>query len=62
MDEQKRKPRPYIGVHFECCQAYRRVHKTADGAAYAGHCPRCMRPIRVRVGEGGSNQRFFRAR
>ncbi|MEQ9616933.1 MAG: hypothetical protein RLN60_02740 [Phycisphaerales bacterium] len=54
-------PRPWIGILFECCNSYARIHKTRDGRAYAGFCPRCNAKIRVPIGEGGTNQRIFRA-
>lgn len=60
--KQKGKELPWIGVMFECCNAYRRIFKRADGTAYEGKCPRCRRSVRVRVGEGGSTNRIFRAR
>ena len=64
MDDRstKRKPRPFLGILFECCNAYARIYRRADGTAYAGGCPSCGRRIKVRVGSGGSDQRFFRAR
>lgn len=51
--------RPWIGVYFSCCRAYARLYRTVDGTAYAGHCPRCARPARVKIGEGGTSGRFF---
>ena len=62
MGSVKRRKRPFIGILFECCRAYGRIYKTAKGDAYAGHCPRCARPFRAKVGAGGTSQRFFRAR
>lgn len=53
--------RPWIGIRFDCCGVYRRLYLTADGGAFAGNCPRCARPARVRVAAGGSSNRFFRA-
>jgi hypothetical protein len=57
-----RPARPFIGVHFECCGVYARVYLTRRGDAYAGHCPRCAKPIRVKAGPGGSKCRFWSAR
>lgn len=54
--------RPWLGLRFDCCQVYYRIYRNAQGTAYEGRCPRCLRAIRVAVGPGGSDQRFFRAR
>ena len=53
--------RPFLGVHFNCCQIYGRIYRNSDSTAYAGHCPRCSRPVRVRIGPGGSDNRFYTA-
>lgn len=51
--------RPFLSVHFKCCGAYARVYRTAAGDAYAGHCPRCARSVRFKVGPGGTDARAF---
>lgn len=51
--------RPWIGVRFLCAGAYVRVPRNADGSAYLARCPRCGKMVRFRVGQGGTNQRFF---
>ncbi|MCL2329972.1 MAG: hypothetical protein FWC56_01565, partial [Phycisphaerae bacterium] len=53
--------RPWIGIQFECCSIYTRIYRNRSGTAYEGRCPRCSRPIRLRVGPGGTNSRMFRA-
>lgn len=54
--------RPYIGVLFECCGVYQRIYRHPDRMVYEGRCPRCLRPVRVRVGREGVSTRLFRAR
>ena len=59
LDENKAKN--FLGIMFECCNVYGRIYKNKEGTFYQGRCPRCMREIKIRVGEGGTSQRFFKA-
>jgi hypothetical protein len=56
-----RAARQFLSIWFRCCNAYGRVYKEADGARYAGRCPRCGAALTVRVGPGGTSQRAFEA-
>jgi len=58
---ERRTPRPFIGVHFECCGVYARIYRRPDQKEYVGRCPRCFRTVRVRVGPDGTDARLFRA-
>ena len=60
-NEAPRPARPFLGLHFKCCGVYSRIYLNATGTAFAGHCPRCARPVRIRVGEEGSSSRFWTA-
>ncbi|MBY0112045.1 MAG: hypothetical protein K2Y21_04430 [Phycisphaerales bacterium] len=51
--------RPYLQVFFRCANHYQRVYRSADGTAYNARCPRCAKPVRFKVGEGGSDSRRF---
>lgn len=59
-NEKQATKRPFLGIWFECCGVYGRIYKNKEGTAYVGRCPKCLRQVRARVGEGGTNQRFFR--
>jgi hypothetical protein len=53
--------RPWVGIRFECCGVYTRVYRNSEGTAYLGYCPRCLKKVRLAVGPGGINSRFFKA-
>ncbi len=55
---QKKK---FISIHFKCCNVYSRIYVNKEGTAYIGRCPVCMTPVRVNIGPGGVNVRFFEA-
>lgn len=54
-----RAPKPYLSVQFKCCSVYQRIYRNNDATAYEGRCPRCAKPVRFLVGQGGTSERFF---
>jgi hypothetical protein len=52
--------RPFISVHFACCNIYTRIYRDAHGKAYQGRCPHCAATVNFPVGAGGTRARFFR--
>ena len=53
--------RRFVGVHFVCCDVYSRVYINRDQTAYEGNCPKCAKRVRLRIGPGGTDARFFTA-
>ena len=53
--------RPFLGVHFACCDVYNRIYINREQTAYVGRCPRCGGLVRFAVGPGGTTARLFRA-
>ena len=56
------KEKKFLCILFECCNMYGRIYKNKEETFYQGRCPKCMREIKIKIAEGGSNQRFFKAR
>jgi hypothetical protein len=54
--------RKFLGVHFQCCNVYARVYINRQQTAYEGRCPRCGKRVDVKIGPGGTDNRFFTAR
>ncbi len=57
----KNQNKNFLGIMFNCCSVYSRIYKNKEGTAYIGRCPKCMRMIRIPVGKGGTDNRFFNA-
>jgi len=60
-ERHRRNPggRRFVGIQFACCGIYSRVYVNRDETAYEGYCPRCSKPVRLRIGPGGTDSRFF---
>ena len=53
--------RRFVGIRFACCDLYVRIYINRESTAYQGNCPRCARPVELKIGPGGSESRFFTA-
>jgi len=61
MEENTNQKKKFLGIMFDCCGVYGRIYPNKEGTYYQGRCPKCLRMVKVKIGEGGTNQRFFRA-
>jgi len=59
---EKKEQRKFIGVKFNCCGIYVRVYINKEGTRYEGRCPKCFQTVNFKVGEGGTENRFFETR
>ena len=50
--------RKFLGIQFDCCGTYSRIYANKENTAYTGNCPRCGKAIRVKIGPGGTENRF----
>ena len=53
--------RKFLGVHFKCCNVYARLYANRQRTAYEGGCPRCGKRASIKIGPGGTSNRFFSA-
>ncbi|MDR3233764.1 MAG: hypothetical protein LBT46_08910 [Planctomycetaceae bacterium] len=53
--------RKFVGIKFNCCRIYVRIYVNQEGTAYEGHCPKCFKPVKLKIGTGGTSSRFFEA-
>jgi hypothetical protein len=57
----RKKARRFVGIHFTCCGVYARIYPNRSETAYEGFCPKCSRKVRLTIGPGGTDRRFFTA-
>ncbi|HWR82933.1 MAG TPA: hypothetical protein VN285_06505 [Candidatus Deferrimicrobium sp.] len=53
--------RPFLGMHFKCCNVYSRIYLNKREDAFVGWCPKCAGPVKVNVSPQGTEGRFFTA-
>lgn len=61
VEKSIRTRRPFLGMHFKCCNVYSRVYLNKKGTAFVGWCPKCAARVEVKVSPLGTDARFFTA-
>ena len=57
-----KRPSRFLGIQYDCCGVYGRAYLNREGTAYEARCPKCFRTVKFRVGDGGTDSRFFTVR
>lgn len=50
--------RPFVGIHFACCNAYVRVYPASVGQKKVLNCPRCARALHVEFSDAEKGTAF----
>lgn len=53
--------RPFVGMHYKCCNIYSRIYLNRSGTAFVGWCPKCARKVMLKVSPDGSDETMFTA-
>ena len=61
VEKVTRARRPFLGMHFKCCNVYSRVYLNKKGTAFVGWCPKYAARVKVKVSPLGTDARFFTA-
>lgn len=56
-----RKPRPFLGMLFTCCNVYQRIYLDKTETAYAGACPKCGKRVTIKAAPGANKTKFWSA-
>jgi len=60
-EEGNKTKRPFIGIHFKCCNVYSRIYINKKQTAFVGWCPKCTKKVEVKISPDGSDSSFFEA-
>ena len=55
------KSKQFVSVEFVCCNAFARIYINSGKDAYEGNCPKCLKPLKLLIGPGGTDNREFKA-
>lgn len=51
--------KPFVGIHFKCCNIYSRIYLNKQHDAFVGWCPKCVKKVVLKISPDGEDSRFF---
>jgi hypothetical protein len=51
--------RPFVGIHFKCCNIYSRIYLNKQHDAFVGWCPKCAKKVVLKIAPDGEESQFF---
>jgi len=59
MPQEEKKPKPFLGIMFKCCNVYNRIYLNKNKDAFVGWCPKCAKKVTVKISPDGDDTMFF---
>ncbi|MCP4725616.1 MAG: hypothetical protein GY863_11295 [bacterium] len=51
--------KPFIGIHFKCCNVYNRIYMNNKKDAFVGWCPKCAKRVHIGISPDGVDSKYF---
>ncbi len=58
-NKEKSESRPFVGIHFKCCNVYSRIYLNKQRNAFVGWYPKCAKKVTLNISPDGDESQFF---